>query len=145
MILISHRGNLFGPNKVLENSPDYIINAIKSGYHVEVDFWVINGDLYFGHDEPKYKIEQFFIDSNVKNIWLHCKNIDALDYIISKRKYYQGFWHENDKYTITTNGYIWTYPGMPTTEKSILVHLNPIENIKLFNLAGICSDYVGLV
>ncbi len=129
MILISHRGNLLGPNLNLENSPEYISDAIKSGYDVEVDFWVIDNLLYFGHDEPQYKIEKFFIDSYVKNLWLHCKNINALNYILDKPKYYQGFWHENDKYTLTTNNYIWTYPNMPTTNRNIIVHLGPLTNI----------------
>lgn len=145
MILISHRGNLFGPKPELENSPEYIRKAIYNGYNVEVDFWLIQDLLYFGHDEPQYQIDQFFLDSYVKKIWLHCKNIEALNFILKMPKYYQGFWHENDKYTITTNNYIWTYPGMLTTDKSILVHLGPIENNILKSVAGICSDYVGLV
>jgi hypothetical protein len=145
MIKISHRGNLYGPNKELENSPEYIIQAINSGYNVEIDFWVVDNLLYLGHDYPQYKIDQFFLDSYIKKIWLHCKNLDALSYVVNKPKYYKGFWHENDKYTITTNHYIWTYPGMPVTNKSILVHLNrPENNIPDF-IAGICSDYVGLI
>jgi len=37
MKLISHRGNLFGPNPTNENNPDYILNAIELGYDVEID------------------------------------------------------------------------------------------------------------
>ena len=40
MIFISHRGNLNGKNKKLENTPKYIIEAIKKGYHVEIDIMV---------------------------------------------------------------------------------------------------------
>lgn len=145
MIKISHRGNIFGPNKELENNPEYIKKAIASGYNVEVDFWVADDVLYLGHDYPQYQIDQFFIDSYVKKIWLHCKNLDALNYIINKPKYYQGFWHESDKHTITTNHYIWTYPGMPVTDKSILVYLeDPKNNVPDF-IAGVCSDYIGLI
>lgn len=145
MIKISHRGNLYGPNKELENTPEYIMQAVNSGYDVEIDFWVVDNLLYLGHDYPQYKIDQFFLDLYIKKIWLHCKNLDALSYVVNKPKYYKGFWHENDKYTITTNHYIWTYPGMPVTNKSILVYLNnPENNIPDF-IAGICSDYVGLI
>ncbi|NCV86886.1 MAG: hypothetical protein EBW14_13690, partial [Oxalobacteraceae bacterium] len=70
MIKISHRGNLYGPNKELENSPEYIIQAINSGYNVEIDFWVVDNLLYLGHDYPQYKIDQFFLDSYIKKIWL---------------------------------------------------------------------------
>ena len=37
MIYIAHRGNIRGPNPERENSPDYIDEAIQSGYYVEVD------------------------------------------------------------------------------------------------------------
>ena len=35
MILISHRGNLSGKNEELENSPEYIMNALNYGFNVE--------------------------------------------------------------------------------------------------------------
>ena len=66
MIKISHRGNLFGPNLKLENSPDYVVEAIRSGYDVEIDFWVVDDKLFLGHDSPQYEINNFFIDSYVK-------------------------------------------------------------------------------
>ena len=39
MILISHRGNINGKKPDLENKPEYIQNAIKLGYNVEIDVW----------------------------------------------------------------------------------------------------------
>ena len=36
-ILISHRGNVTGPNSDRENHPDYIDRAIEKGFDVEVD------------------------------------------------------------------------------------------------------------
>ena len=54
MILISHRGNINGPNKDKENSLSYIQEAINLGYDVEIDLWVINGELFLGHDSPQY-------------------------------------------------------------------------------------------
>ena len=42
MILISHRGNLTGPNPKKENHPDYILNALREGYEVEIDVWFEN-------------------------------------------------------------------------------------------------------
>ena len=52
MILISHRGNILGRKKQLENNPNYIDNALKLGYDVEVDVWSIDKQFYLGHDEP---------------------------------------------------------------------------------------------
>jgi hypothetical protein len=50
MVLISHRGNIDGVNQNFENQPNYIDDAIKAGYDVEVDIWYIGGKLYLGHD-----------------------------------------------------------------------------------------------
>jgi hypothetical protein len=47
MIIISHRGNLNGYNKNLENNPGYILSAIKYGYHVMCDIWLIDNNIYF--------------------------------------------------------------------------------------------------
>ena len=55
MIFISHRGNLDGLNPDRENSPDYIDEAIKLGFDVEVDVRTKDGQLWLGHDEPQYK------------------------------------------------------------------------------------------
>jgi hypothetical protein len=55
MILISHRGNISGPNPEQENHPDYIWAAIQAGYDVEVDVWFENGKFMLGHDEPQYE------------------------------------------------------------------------------------------
>ena len=51
--LISHRGNMKGKNPDRENHPDYIMEALNKGYHVEVDVHYKDGDLYLGHNEPK--------------------------------------------------------------------------------------------
>ena len=46
MKLISHRGNINGPNKTEENSPEHILNAINNGYDVEIDVWFIDDKWY---------------------------------------------------------------------------------------------------
>ena len=53
MILIAHRGNIDGPSE-MENHPDHIQKALDAGFHVEVDAWVIDGEIFLGHDEPQY-------------------------------------------------------------------------------------------
>jgi hypothetical protein len=144
MIKIAHRGNISGPNEELENNPDYLYKAILAGYDVEADFWLIKGKFYFGHDEPIYPVDIYDIHQNVKKIWLHCKNLEALDFTLSIPNYYRSFWHQEDDFTITTNGYIWTYPGKPITNKSILVVKDvPSKDMLSLDMAGICSPYIG--
>ena len=51
------------------------------------------------------------------------------------------FWHEEDKYTITSKGYIWAYPGEEINENTICVLPEKI-NQKIGKCAGICSDFI---
>lgn len=137
MLFISHRGNLNGKNKKYENSPNYILKAIEKGYHVEIDVWFTN-TFFLGHDGPKYKISKKFLENN--KLWCHAKNLDALCELKKiKTKY---FWHQNDDYTLTSNNYIWTYPGKKLSEKSICV-LPELKKQKINKkIKGICSDYI---
>ena len=46
MILISHRGNINGPNPEMENDPRYIENTLGKGFNVEVDVWSNDSDFF---------------------------------------------------------------------------------------------------
>ena len=61
MIFISHRGNLDGLNPDRENSPEYIDEAIKLGFDVEIDVRTKDGELWLGHDEPQYKVSEMWL------------------------------------------------------------------------------------
>ena len=51
------------------------------------------------------------------------------------------FWHQEDDYTITSKGIIWTYPGKLLLKNSICV-LPELFNKQILNCLGICSDYI---
>ena len=58
------------------------------------------------------------------------------------------FWHQDDDYTLTSQGLIWTYPGKKTTSNSIVVMPERFDkNLeKEYNgVYGICSDYVAIL
>ena len=59
MILISHRGNLFGPNKLSENHPVQIEKVLQLGYDCEIDLFYLkeNKQLFLGHDKPEIRID----------------------------------------------------------------------------------------
>ena len=137
MILIAHRGNLTGPNKPEENKPEYINRALEKGYNVEIDVWHVNDEWFLGHDEPKYKIELTYLLNNL--LWCQAKNIEAFKKMLSRGAHC--FWHQTDDVTLTSNGYIWTFPGKQLTTKSICV-LPERAEYECFDCAGICSDYV---
>ena len=51
------------------------------------------------------------------------------------------FWHQEDDVTLTSCGFMWTYPGQKLTNKSICV-LPEKSNDSFNDCLGICSDYI---
>lgn len=128
MILISHRGNITGIEKELENKPDYIFNALDKGFDVEIDIWKYKGDLYLGHDEPNTLLPDRLLE-NKNKLWFHAKNLDSLLDLHQLNVHY--FWHQNDDVTITNKGFWWTYPGKKLLKK---VYVSYQKNlIKIFH------------
>jgi glycerophosphoryl diester phosphodiesterase len=136
MKIISHRGNLNGRNSKTENSIKAINLALKNGFDVEIDVWLKDNNLYLGHDEPVYKINKKFLQN--KKLWCHAKNFEALNFML-KHKNIICFWHQNDKYTLTSNGFIWTNFKEKTDLKSIIVLKDKDAPPKMSY--GICTDF----
>ncbi len=137
MILISHRGNLEGKKGNLENHPDYIEEAKKKGFDVEIDVWFIKNNFFLGHDEPQFKVDSKFLEDH--KLWCHSKNSDALRELSKLNCHY--FWHNTDDYTITSKGFIWIYPGKPILKNGICVMPEKIINMNI-DCKGICSDFI---
>ena len=137
MRLISHRANIFGPDSKNENHPDQISKVLNKDIDCEIDVWSIDGTFYTGHDKPNYQIDWKFICK--PNLWVHAKNLEALTNLPN---YVNFFWHESDAYTLTSNGYIWTFPEQQTCKKSIIVDKNRNWRDKNYNCFGICTDYI---
>ena len=137
MYLISHRGNLNGIQKDKENEPEYIISAIDKGFDVEVDVRFENNKFFLGHDYNQFEINKEFLLN--KKIWCHAKTNEALLALDEIKAHF--FWHQEDDYTITSKGYIWTYPGKKLLSKSICV-LPEKADYKEINCLGICSDFI---
>jgi hypothetical protein len=142
MKLISHRGNISGPNPERENQPEYIFEALQAGYDVEIDVWFENGKFMLGHDEPQHEFPFELLDKNYPKLWIHCKNMEALstlnmlDQNGDKINY---FMHENDLGVLTSKGYIWS-----TTlfERGILVMPEIFSKEPTELTLGVCSDYI---
>jgi hypothetical protein len=135
MRIICHRGNLDGPKPKWENHPLYLTEAMDAGFCVEIDLWAKpdeNGEskLWFGHDKPQFQVESTFFKPNggydpFDRIYFHCKNLQALlfcnlinwsDSFGPGCKYFS---HNQDPYTLVSDGSIWTYPDSKN-ELSIL-------------------------
>jgi hypothetical protein len=141
MILISHRGNINGPKKELENNPIYIQNAIDLGYQVEIDIWKIEDDFFLGHEAPEFQVSEEWIKERSKYLWCHCKDLTSVEYFSRENKDIRFFWHENDKITLTSKGDIWAFPGNQPIRDSISV-LPEIHNENISESKGICSDFL---
>jgi hypothetical protein len=132
-IFISHRGNITGPNSNTENTPEAIEFAISMGYDCEIDVWYVDDVLYLGHDfhqnSSKEKIDKQFFSDHFNKLWIHCKNC---------------FFHDEDRCTLTSKGYLWTYPGCLLTSKSICVlpEWGFDRKPNILDACGICSDYI---
>lgn len=140
MKLISHRGNVNGPN-ILENNPNYIDNTLEIGYDVEIDIWLIDNQIYLGHDKPTYKIKMDWLINRINMLWIHCKNTEILELLNECQYKFNYFWHENDTVTLTSHGFMWAYPGKQSIKNSIAV-LPEIYNDDVSGCYGICSDYI---
>lgn len=144
MIYIAHRGNINGPNKERENSPDYLLEAIEKGYFVETDLWVVTSEdkekLYLGHDEPQYEINIDYLLGIKEKLFCHCKNIQALKFIITKYPDIECFFHDLDECVLTSKNKIWNNVGKELTEKSICVMPERVNQIPK-NCLGVCTDF----
>jgi hypothetical protein len=139
MKLIAHRGNLFGPNPILENNPSYLIEAMTAGFDVELDVWLIDNDFYLGHNEPTYPTDIRFL--SYSTCWCHAKNLPALVKMLELGIHC--FWHQTDDVVLTSQGYLWTFPGKPiASDRAIAVCPERVESWDIDAANGICSDFV---
>ena len=152
MLIILHRGNVFGPLSCEENSEHTIRTIIETfpEFHMEIDLRVdFNGDLFLGHDTPEHRTSIAFLTIYQTNLWIHAKDVNAL--LLCLRMGWRCFSHDHDDFVLTSNGKIWTYPRAKTviTYKSIVVmpeYIIKLENMNRFFdekavLYGVCSDH----
>jgi hypothetical protein len=147
MKIISHRGNIDGPQSITENTIQSIEAALGMGFDVEVDVWKVGDIVYLGHDGPQEQVPTHYY--NDPRIWFHCKNVDALNHLRlfallpHKLKY---FWHQTDDYCLVSNEKIWVYPGKPLLYDSIAVIPEILPEYcaygdELWSCHAICTDY----
>ena len=145
MKVISHRGNLTGPNSVDENSPSDIDQALSIGFDCEIDIWCDpKGNLRLGHDSGEFHIDLNWLLLRSSKLWIHCKNFLALEYFSRREEKLNFFWHQSDDHVLTSSGIIWSYPGQPLSSRAVVVlpeNHPQLEEIVLENAFAICTDY----
>jgi hypothetical protein len=143
MKIISHRGNINGPQFHRENSPAFIDEAIKLGYDVEIDLRYINNKLFLGHDIGQYEIELKWLLERSDFLWTHCKNLEAAS-LLSNHNTIKSFCHVSDPYIFINNNFIWVHDlGLSLNEKCIIPLIDKNMSTKNLNIVhAICTDYV---
>jgi len=145
MKIISHRGNIVGPNASRENKPSYIDTAISAGFDVEVDITFNNGKFYLGHDTPDYEITEKWVSSRKDKLWLHCKNLDAATRLHELGDSHQFFCHSSDSYVLCSNGKTWVHDLKLNISKTTIIPLLSYEDVNNYNGLipyAICTDFV---
>lgn len=100
---------------------------------------MMRGVLWAGHDSAQYLVSEDFLLDNGQYLWIHCKNFEALDFFASTFPQLNYFWHQEDDRTLTSQGFLWTYPGKEVGKNSVIVDL---EGKTRYNCYAICSDYL---
>tara|TARA_R110000803_G_C11976809_1_gene320244 strand:- start:1330 stop:1812 length:483 start_codon:yes stop_codon:yes gene_type:complete len=148
MKLISHRGNIVGPNPTRENTPSYIDTSISAGYDVEVDvnYDHINEKFYLGHDTPDYEITEKWMSKRREKIWFHCKNLEAASRL-GMIGDYKFFCHTTDGYVLTSTGHVWVHDLEMNLDTQCIIPLLSDMDIKKYNgdiPYAVCTDYISL-
>ena len=144
--IISHRGNVNGPNIQTENTIESITLAINMGFDVEIDVWRLDVDLHLGHDLNALKtygnIDSFLLQ-HASKLWIHCKNLFALEYLL-KFNSLNIFIHSDDPYTLTSHNDILCKPGYMTNGVGIIMMpevTSTYTEKTLFDCVGVMTDY----
>ena len=145
MILISHRGNTNGVNLEKENSQSYIQEAIDLGYDVEIDVRYIDNKFWLGHDGPDYEVELDWLHKRKDNLWIHCKNFEALSELVDTDL--RVFYHLQEDYTIISDKHIWAHNLNKIDENCIIPLIDKSDILKWppIPVYGVCSDFIGLL
>lgn len=149
MIYYSSKGNIKNIDASRENSPDYIEEAIKAGYKVQIDIRLMSdNNFWLGEEEAKYKIEDSFLIKNAKNLLIHCRNISSI-YTIQEievqSKNLNYFFHATDNVAITSKKMIAIFYGKkPIGENSIVMfpEENDFQKNELIKSSAICSNSI---
>ena len=133
-MIISHRGNLLGPQPCAENKPDYIEAAHDAVGQVEIDVWWKDGGFWLGHDAPQFCVGLSWLQQPW--LWCHAKNVEAMERLLASDTHC--FWHQDDLLTITSKGIPWCRPSVYMSKGITVLDTSEFPRR---DVLGYCSDY----
>ena len=147
MIYISHRGNIDGVIPERENALDYIQEAIDAGYDVEIDLRMKNEQPHLGHDYAQYPVTEEWLWQRRERLWVHVKEYAALQWIFQRplMQPVRYFCHESDRFTLVSNGWIWSHDLTNRMNSKCIIPLLSKESVESYNntdFGAVCSDFI---
>jgi hypothetical protein len=145
---ILHRGLSSGPDRALENNEEHIWKQLHDGWDIECDIWYIDGKWWLGHDEPCAQLQNLELLTH-SHAWVHCKHIPALVECMRRCRetdvIIHCFSHDSDDAILTSQGYIWAYPGHIIHNSHAICVMPERHGFTLHNImptGGVCSDFL---
>lgn len=138
---ILHRGLKNGPDRAAENQESLLLERLAEGWDIEIDIWRdSSGVLWLGHDGPTTVLQDSVLLTHPR-VWIHCKNLAALVSMPAGANY---FFHDVDAATLTSQRYVWCYPGnQPGGGRDVVVlpERTGARFPAICGAAAVCSDY----
>jgi len=143
--IISHRGNVSGPDLKNENLPSYIDKALQQGLDVEIDLRKIKDKFFLGHDNPDYLVSLAWLEERKKNLWIHTKNFNAFEALLELNNNFIFFYYTSEPLVLISNGKIWCHQHEKIVNpKNCVVPFLDKSSVlrnREFNWHGVCTDY----
>ena len=144
--LISHRGNIEGINLEREDSPEYVQEALKKGYHCMVDVWLVGGQhVALGTEAAYFPTTIEFLKD--QRIICNARSPEALEFLL--RNEVHCFTLSETSFTLTNGGLIWVKPGGTITPRGVITMpewtLPDVSVVASLPCAGICSNQIGQI
>lgn len=144
MYFFSNLGNINCKNEELENTPDYILNALNHNYYVKINVIYYNDNLYLRNKFNDIKIDLSFLEKN--EILIECLDFLTLNFFImlnSNKIHY--FYNNNNinNISLTSKQFIISYKE--TSKYTILIDSKNYHrdgDIDIGICLGICSNFI---
>tara|TARA_Y100000310_G_C20657552_1_gene802789 strand:- start:242 stop:685 length:444 start_codon:yes stop_codon:yes gene_type:complete len=141
MLFISNRGNLYDKLPDQENVFSYVTEAISQNIDVKIDLWVEDDQYHLGNDKPESQIDFSFLVNYSSNLWVQCRNKEALDKLQNFKMYLNFFWDEGNKdFIVTSKGNVISLNKENTFPSSI--YFLGEHDYEKEECVGICSDKI---
>ena len=106
MLIVSHRGNLEGPDPSRENTLEAVEECLRLGFGVEVDLNSCDGGWRLGHNEPLRDMNWVNLNQiDLSGVFIHLKfpGVVVPDLVLADL-----FAIEEDSFVLTMRGRIWS-------------------------------------